>query len=32
MTATQNKIKFGLKNVHVATVTETGGAITYATP
>jgi len=27
-----NKIKFGLKNVHYAVVTETDGAITYDTP
>lgn len=27
-----NKIKFGLKNVHYAVVTETGGEITYDTP
>jgi len=27
-----NKVKFGLKNVHYAVVTETGGVITYGTP
>ena len=27
-----NKVKFGLKNVHYAVVTETGGEITYDTP
>ena len=27
-----NKIKFGLKNVHYAVVTETDGEITYDTP
>lgn len=32
MTTTQHKIKFGLKNVHVATLTETDGAITYGVP
>ncbi|PKM67073.1 MAG: phage tail protein [Firmicutes bacterium HGW-Firmicutes-2] len=28
----ENKVKFGLKNVHYAVVTETEGVITYATP
>lgn len=27
-----NKVKYGLKNVHYATITETQGAITYGTP
>lgn len=27
-----NKIKFGLKNVHYATITDTDGVITYGTP
>lgn len=27
-----NKIKYGLKNVHYAVITETDGAITYGTP
>ena len=27
-----NKVKFGLSNVHVAKITETGGSITYGTP
>lgn len=27
-----NKVKFGLKNVHYAKITETAGAITYGTP
>lgn len=30
--ADTNKVKFGLKNVHYAVLTETGGAITYGTP
>lgn len=32
MTATQNKIKFGLKNVHYAAITDNGSTITYGTP
>jgi phi13 family phage major tail protein len=28
----ENKIKFGLKNVHYAPLTETDGVITYGTP
>ena len=27
-----NKVKFGLSNVHIAKITETDGAITYGTP
>ena len=27
-----NKVKYGLKNVHYAVITETGGVITYDTP
>lgn len=27
-----NKVKFGLSNVHIAKITETNGAITYGTP
>ena len=27
-----NKIKFGLKNVHYAVVTESGGVVSYGTP
>lgn len=30
--ADTNKVKYGLKNVHYAVLTETGGAITYGTP
>lgn len=30
--ADTNKVKFGLKNVHYAVLTETGGVITYGTP
>lgn len=32
MTTQLSKVKFGLKNVHVATVTESGGKITYGVP
>ena len=28
----ENKVKFGLSNVHVAKITETNGVITYGTP
>jgi len=28
----ENKVKFGLSNVHIAKITETNGAITYGTP
>ncbi|MEE0865511.1 MAG: major tail protein [Clostridia bacterium] len=28
----ENKVKFGLSNVHIAKITETDGAITYGTP
>lgn len=28
----ENKVTFGLKNVHWALITETDGAVTYATP
>ena len=30
--ADTNKVKFGLKNVHYAVLTETSGVITYGTP
>lgn len=30
--ADSNKVKYGLKNVHYAVLTETGGVITYGTP
>ena len=30
--ADENKIKYGLKNVHYSVITETDGAITYGTP
>ena len=29
---TENKVKFGLSNVHIAKITEAEGAITYGTP
>lgn len=29
---TENKVKFGLSNVHIAKITETDGVITYGTP
>lgn len=32
MSDTNNKVKFGLSNVHIAKITETDGAITYGTP
>ena len=32
MTDTNNKVKFGLSNVHVAKITEQDGEITYGTP
>ena len=32
MPETNNKVKFGLSNVHIAKITETDGAITYGTP
>ena len=28
----ENKVKFGLSNVHIAKITEEDGAITYGTP
>lgn len=32
MTTAQNKVRFGLKNVHYALLTELNGEITYSTP
>lgn len=32
MAETNNKVKFGLSNVHIAKITETDGEITYGTP
>lgn len=32
MTTTQNKIKFGLKNVHYAVITDSGSTISYGIP
>ena len=32
MTETNNKVKFGLSNVHIAKITEADGEITYGTP
>lgn len=32
MAETKNKVKFGLKNVHYAVITETEGTLTYGTP
>ena len=30
--AEKNKVRFGLKNVHVCSITESAGSITYGTP
>lgn len=32
MSESNNKVKFGLSNVHIAKITETDGVITYGTP